>query len=113
MNKASSTKFVERFRQAWLKPDLALHENLWAEDVVLTQPIIGRVVGRAACREAFARLFRLIPDLHADVHRWSGRGDELFIEITLAGTFGGRDRLAGDRPLPSPERRDRRATLVL
>lgn len=84
-------RFVERFRSAWLTPNLDLHESLWADDVLLSQPMMGAVVGRTACRHAFARLFDLIPDLHADVRRWSGNGDELFIEITLTGTFGGRE----------------------
>jgi ketosteroid isomerase-like protein len=57
---------------------------------VLIQPLMPKAVGRKACEEGFARLFRLIPDLHATVHRWSADGDIVFIEFTLAGTFGGR-----------------------
>ena len=90
-SRAQAAAFVERFRQAWSRPDLDLHQSLWTEDVVLHQPMMGIVVGQTACREAFARLFNLIPDLHARVHRWSGEGHELFIEITLIGTFGGRE----------------------
>jgi len=87
---SDATAFVERFRAAWTNPTLDGHEQLWAHDVVLSQPLMGRVVGHAACRQAFASLFRLIPDLHATVHRWGGDDAELFIEITLAGSFGGR-----------------------
>ena len=49
------------------------------------------VKGRAAARESFERLLRLIPDLHTVVHRWSADGDVVFIEFTLVGTFGGRE----------------------
>ena len=82
--------FVERFAATWAAPDLGAHEALWAEDVVLVQPLMEAAVGRAACREALARLFRLVPDLRADVHRWSGSAELVFIEFTLSGTFGGR-----------------------
>lgn len=90
-SEAQLAAFVERFGLAWAAPDLDLHEGLWADDVVLTQPMMGTVVGRRACRQAFTRLFDLVPDLHANVHRWSGSEHELFVEITLTGTFGGRE----------------------
>lgn len=58
--------------------------------VRLTQPLMGTVVSRRACGQAFAQLFELLPDLHVRLDRSSGVGNELFIEITLAGTFDGR-----------------------
>jgi ketosteroid isomerase-like protein len=82
--------FVERFSDAWYVPDLDRHEALWADDIVLVQPLMGVLHGREECRAAFARLFRLVPDLRAVVHRWSASSDALFIEFTLSGTFGGR-----------------------
>ena len=87
---ADAQAFVERFAATWAAPDLDAHEALWADDIVLVQPLMEPAVGRAACREAFDRLFRLVPDLRAQVHHWSGSGDRLFIEFTLSGTFGGR-----------------------
>jgi ketosteroid isomerase-like protein len=35
-------------------------------------------------------LFTLMPDLRGEVERWAARGEELFIEMTLHGTLGGR-----------------------
>lgn len=87
----AAAEFVDRFADAWRTPDLGKHEELWADDIVLVQPLMGALHGRAACRAAFARLFQLVPDLHAVVHRFGTSGDALFIEITLSGTFGGRE----------------------
>jgi ketosteroid isomerase-like protein len=87
----AAREFVRRFTDAWRSPDLDKHEQLWRDDIVLVQPLMGTLRGRAACRAAFARLFRLVPDLHAVVHRWSASGGALFIEISLSGTFGGRE----------------------
>ena len=53
----------------WRTPDLAKHEALWSDDIVLIQPMMGTLRGKQACRESFQRLFALVPDLHADVHR--------------------------------------------
>jgi ketosteroid isomerase-like protein len=64
---------------------------LLADDVLLIQPMMPATAGRAACRDQFSRLFRLIPDLRAKVHRWAARDDVVFIEFTLSGTFGGRE----------------------
>lgn len=87
---AYAARFAEQFADAWRTPDLAKHEALWSDDIVLTQPMMGTLRGRQACREAFQRLFALVPDLHADVHR-VGRGrNEVFIEFTLSGTYGGK-----------------------
>ena len=88
----TAASFVERFQDAWADPDLAAHEALWSDDIVLVQPLMGTLRGREECRAAFARLFRQIPDIRAVVHRWSVSDDDaLFIEFTLHGTFGGRE----------------------
>ena len=87
----AAATFVEGFAKSWAAPTVESHSALWADDIVLVQPLMPKAVGRAACEEGFARLFRLIPDLHATVRRWSAPGpDVVFIEFTLAGTFGGR-----------------------
>jgi ketosteroid isomerase-like protein len=85
-----AARFAERFADAWRTPDLAKHEALWSDDIVLVQPMMGTLRGKQACRDAFQRLFNVVPDLHADVHR-VGRGKkEVFIEFTLSGTYGGK-----------------------
>jgi ketosteroid isomerase-like protein len=85
-----AARFAERFSDTWRTPDLAKHEALWSEDIVLTQPMMGTVRGKQACRQAFARLFALVPDLHADVHSVGHGTNQVFIEFTLSGTYGGK-----------------------
>jgi hypothetical protein len=87
--------FVEGFAKSWAAPTVESHSALWQDDIVLIQPLMPKAVGRKACEEEFGRLFRLIPDITATVHRWSGDDGVVFIEFTLAGTFGGR-RIAWD-----------------
>ena len=57
---------------------------------MLTQPMMGTLRGKQACRESFQRLFALVPDLHADVHHVGHGTHEVFIEFTLSGTYGGK-----------------------
>jgi hypothetical protein len=57
--------------------------------VKLIQPLERTAVGHEAFREMFARLFDTIPDLRAEVLRWSAGEDRLFLELDLHGTFGG------------------------
>jgi ketosteroid isomerase-like protein len=85
-----AARFAEQFADTWRTPDLAKHEALWSDEIVLTQPMMGILRGKQACRESFQRLFALIPDLHADVHRVGHGSREVFIEFTLSGTYGGK-----------------------
>jgi ketosteroid isomerase-like protein len=85
-----ASDFVDRFASAWGRSDLEGLMALLADDVVLIQPMMQTVTGKAACREEFSRLFGFIPDLRARVHRWAARDDVVFIEFTLEGTVGGR-----------------------
>src|ERR1700716_3246194 len=83
-----AVRFAEQFAETWRTPDLSKHEALWSEDIVLTQPMMGTLRGKQACRESFQRLFALVPDLRADVHRVGHGKQEVFIEFTLSGTYG-------------------------
>ncbi len=85
-----AARFAEQFADTWRTPDLAKHEALWSDEIVLTQPMMGTLRGKQACRESFQRLFALMPDLHADVHRVGHGSHEVFIEFTLSGTYGGK-----------------------
>jgi ketosteroid isomerase-like protein len=88
---SEAAEFVQRFATAWSKCDPDALAQLLDEDVVLIQPMMPSTRGRDAARAAFGRLFELIPDLGATVHRWGAGDGVLFIEFTLAGTFGGRE----------------------
>jgi ketosteroid isomerase-like protein len=86
-----AAEFVQRFATAWSECDPDALVALLDDDVVLIQPMMPTTRGRTAARAAFGRLFELIPDLRATVHRWGAGDDVLYIEFTLAGTFGGRE----------------------
>lgn len=88
---SEAAEYVQRFATAWSQCDPDALVALLAEDVVLIQPMMPATSGRTAAREAFARLFALVPDLRATVHRWGAGEDAVFIEFTLSGTFGGRE----------------------
>jgi ketosteroid isomerase-like protein len=87
--KAQAAEFVERFTDAWQRHSAEPLNALLTDDVVLIQPLMPRLSGKAAARREFERLFRLIPDLHADVHGWASDNDVVFVDFTLRGTFGG------------------------
>jgi len=52
--------------------------------------MMGSLRGKRACRTAFHRLFTLVPDLRADVHTVGHGAQQVFIEFTLSGTYGGK-----------------------
>jgi ketosteroid isomerase-like protein len=86
--------FVQAFADGWRAPvdadSFADHFESWLHpDVQLVQSSIPTVSGRAAFREQFARpLFELVPDLHGTVERWCAHGDDVYIELRLAGRVG-------------------------
>jgi hypothetical protein len=82
--------FVARFADFWRAPTVERLREVLTEDVTLVQPLTAPTHGLAAARAAFRQLFLLVPDLHAVVDRWSARGEHVFIEFRLCGTFGGR-----------------------
>ena len=40
-----AAEFARRFTEAWRTPDLAKHEALWSDGIVLTQPMMGTLRG--------------------------------------------------------------------
>ena len=82
--------FVRRFDEAWSKSNADALVEILTEDVVLRQPLMPDIVGKAAARAAFGRLFRFFPGLTVTVHGWAARGDVVFIDFTLHGETGGR-----------------------
>jgi ketosteroid isomerase-like protein len=82
--------FVQRFERAWAQSSADALVEVLTDDVVLRQPAMPDIVGKAAAHETFKRLFRAFPGLTVTVHRWAAREDVVFIEFTLRGEFGGR-----------------------
>ena len=75
--------FARRFAEGWAAPTAERLVTLLADDVVLLQPHLPPIRGRAAARAEFERLFRWLPGMRGVVHR--ARGDEgvLYIEWTM------------------------------
>jgi hypothetical protein len=88
--------WVAGFAEGWRAPTgpdafVAHFHKLLSPDVRLIQPQLPTLVGHRAFLEGFARpVFALIPDLHGKVERWATDGEELYIELTVSGTLGGR-----------------------
>jgi ketosteroid isomerase-like protein len=88
--------WVEGFIEGWRAPTSAEataehFERLLAPDIRLIQPQLPTGVGYRALRRQFIEpLFALMPDVRCEVDRWAARGDDVFIELTVIGTIGGR-----------------------
>lgn len=91
--RGDAAAWVEQFRLVWQAPLLRLERllALMSEDVVLiapSNPPLSR--GRAAGKAAFKRALRAMPDLRAEVVRWSANDNALFIEMVFHATIGAR-----------------------
>ena len=87
----SPAAFVERFADAWARPERGDRLlPLLHPDVRLVQPLEGEVRGLEAVGAMWDRTFGLIPDLSGEVLRWAERDGFLVIELRLSGTLGGR-----------------------
>jgi limonene-1,2-epoxide hydrolase len=78
----------------------------FAPQIRLIQPGAPTAKGHDGFRALFGGVFELAPDMRADIHRWAGEGESVYIEFTLSGTVGGRraswpavDRLTLERGL--------------
>lgn len=85
--------WVRQFGHVWAAPRERLDRlmALLSREIVLKAPTTpSMTVGQAAGRRAFERAFDAMPDLRAEIQRWSASGDALFIEMTFHATIGGR-----------------------
>jgi ketosteroid isomerase-like protein len=85
-----AARFTQTFSEVWRAPDLDKHEAVWSDDIVLIQPMSAPMRGKKARRAGFERIFKLIPDLTAEVHSFGHGEKQVFIEFTLSGTYGGK-----------------------
>lgn len=91
--KGSMSDWVDAFIYVWDQPRKRL-ERLLAlldENIFLKIPSSPPSRGKAEARSEFLRIFHNMPDLRADIHHWSVRGNILFIELTFHTTIGGQD----------------------
>lgn len=80
--------FSERFRDAWQSPTVEKLTDLLTEDVVLYQPHLPAISGKAAVTEEFRRLFEWIPGTHSEVQCWREDSEIALIEHVLCFPVG-------------------------
>ncbi|MGI9424060.1 MAG: nuclear transport factor 2 family protein [Hyphomicrobiaceae bacterium] len=91
--RGTMSDWVAAFAEVWKSPRENIDRllELLDENVVLKAPTTPPVSnGTVESRRAFERTFRAMPDLRAEVHRWSAEEDVLFIEMSFTATIGGR-----------------------
>lgn len=81
-------EFAEAWRGGCSRVDRFM--DLMSPDIRLIAPGLKPTSGRDAGERAFRHMFDVLPDLTAEVQRWSAAGDALFIEMTFHATIGGR-----------------------
>jgi len=62
MTREETTRFLERWQQAWAAQDPTALANLYAAEGRIQSPMFGQVQGRAAVIESFRKLFTAFPD---------------------------------------------------
>lgn len=81
---------AQMFQRSWVAPGPGAWDDLLTDDVELIQPLVPTARGREAWDGQIQDVLELVPDLTGTVQNWSGHGNTLFIELTLAGTLGGK-----------------------
>lgn len=83
-------KVVEEFRAGWASPEPHAWNPFFDDSMEFVQPMLRDGVGPAVWWEEISRTLKLLPDLRADVLRWSGSGEDLFIHIRFHATLAGK-----------------------
>jgi hypothetical protein len=83
-------KVVEQFRTGWDRPEPHSWDAMADDSMHFVQPMLRDGVGRQVWWEEMARVQKLLPDLRADVLRWAGSGEDLFIHIRFEATLSGK-----------------------
>lgn len=73
-------EFAQRFADAWAHPTPDGLVALLHDDVVLRQPHLPPIRGKAAAHREMRRLLHWLPELHGIVDRASGDDQVLYIE---------------------------------
>ncbi len=99
MNDATSTTevppathedFVDRFAAGWRDPSPEAFMPILHEEIRMIPPLMPDQVGYDGLRRFLRGTFALFPGLRGEVVRWGAHGDDLFIELRMRGTLGGR-----------------------
>ncbi len=77
------------FARGWQEPGPGAWDDLLDEQIVLRQPLLPNLTGRAALNDEYGRLVALVPDLQGQVLSWAATNEALLIEMRLTGTVRG------------------------
>jgi steroid delta-isomerase-like uncharacterized protein len=77
MTREETTRFFERWQQAWAAQDATALASLYTEDCTIRSPMFGHLQGRAAVMESFRKLFTAFPD-------WKLKTEQLIIDADRA-----------------------------
>jgi predicted SnoaL-like aldol condensation-catalyzing enzyme len=90
--KGSYEDWVALFTELWQGGSTRCGDfmSIMSPDIKLIAPGLKSTRGTKACLQAFQRTFSVLPDLTAEIHRWSANGDTLFIEMTFSASVGGK-----------------------
>lgn len=91
--------FVATFADFWQAPSPERLPELLHPQVRLIQPLAEPMNGIAAVATEFAALWKWLPDMTAEVDRWHGDDEVVFIEFRLRATLGN-----GRREIPCVDR---------
>ena len=83
-------KVVEQFRAGWDRPEPHAWDVFADDSMQFVQPMLRDVDGPAAWWGEASRTLALLPDLRADVIRWAGVEESLFIHLRFSATLAGR-----------------------
>ncbi|MHA6625343.1 nuclear transport factor 2 family protein [Pseudonocardia sichuanensis] len=86
---AAHRRVLDGFSAGWRRPDPHAWDDILAEDVEFTQPLLRPGTGPAHWHEEARRLLVLAPDLRGEVVAWAARDDVMFIDVRLTATVGG------------------------
>ena len=81
--------FVGAFIDFWAAPSPERLPEILHEDVTLVQPLTNGLGEIRSFQTEFAALWRWMPDLRADIVRWHGDAEVVFIELRLHASWGG------------------------
>jgi hypothetical protein len=73
-------EFAQRFAGAWARPTPEGLVSLLHVDIVLLQPHLPPIRGKAAALNEMRRLLRAAPEIHGEIERARGNDGVVFIE---------------------------------
>ncbi|HUS23201.1 MAG TPA: nuclear transport factor 2 family protein [Aeromicrobium sp.] len=83
-------KVVEQFRAGWDRPEPHAWDSFLDDSMRFIQPMLRDGIGPQVWWEEMSRTLKLLPDLRADVLRWAGSHEDLFIHLRLEATVAGK-----------------------